>query len=619
MRAKIAIWMACALAASGCSVATDFGRFVLADDAGAGGMDSGGVDAGGVDSGGVDSGGLDAGSELDAGTDVDAAVCVPAAEVCNGSDDDCDMMVDEGGAGCVLPHATATCTAAACTVVTCDMGFDDCTGGPADGCETDLRTTAHCGACGTVCTGTEICDTSGSTSHCAATCSATPCSGMRCIDTSSDPANCGACDNACSTFHATASCAGGSCVLACNGGWGNCDMMVTTGCEAPLDTPMNCGACGNACPGRPFATASCPAMSCMWTCMAGHLDCDGAPGNGCEATAMTYYVDSDGDGWGSTPVTGCPMAGWVTRSGDCNDGNAAVSPSAREACGNGVDDNCNTTTDEGCAPNDTCGGAIDVPFNGTGRILGNFGMVAPGLDGVSCSGSGGATERDAYFVVAVPEPGAIIYLDTFGSVADTVLADEGGCPAATSSCMSGACGLSAGRIFLQVGPVPAGTGIRRRYFSVRLPAGHTPGAFRLNYEILPYPLARFEAITSGVGVATLDGTTGVMSTASAYPFCFVPSGPEDIFYWTQCPSAGRAVRIENASASCPLPWNQSLELLGPYNDTTGSLLMCSSGACPMLTTAAPDPGLYVIAVDGTSATPRAGGYRVIVTISPPLP
>ncbi|MFO0755930.1 MAG: DNRLRE domain-containing protein [Byssovorax sp.] len=55
------------------------------------------------------------------------------------------------GVSCVAPHATAACAAGTCAIGACDLGFADCNGAFADGCETDLTSTASCGACGVVC------------------------------------------------------------------------------------------------------------------------------------------------------------------------------------------------------------------------------------------------------------------------------------------------------------------------------------------------------------------------------------------------------------------------------------------------------------------------------------
>lgn len=66
-------------------------------------------------------------------------------------------------------------------------------------------------------------------------------------------------------------------------------------------------------------------------------------------TFITYYNDVDGDTFGdpSTAVSTCNGApsGYITNNSDCNDNNAAVNPNAAEIC-NGIDDNCNSLTDD---------------------------------------------------------------------------------------------------------------------------------------------------------------------------------------------------------------------------------------------------------------------------------
>lgn len=121
------------------------------------------VDAGPAPDAGapVDSGTM----PVDGGAPVDAGACVPSAEVCNGMDDDCDSMVDEGfdldadeancgacGRTCDFANATGECTAGECTISACDTGFEDCNSMGADGCEAELATDEmNCGGCGMRC------------------------------------------------------------------------------------------------------------------------------------------------------------------------------------------------------------------------------------------------------------------------------------------------------------------------------------------------------------------------------------------------------------------------------------------------------------------------------------
>ncbi len=74
-----------------------------------------------------------------------------------------------------------------------------------------------------------------------------------------------------------------------------------------------------------------------------------------------YYLDADGDGFGSTTTANfctAPSSGYSLNSTDCNDASATVYPGAPELC-NSVDDNCNGFTDEGC-PSTIAG---EEPFN----------------------------------------------------------------------------------------------------------------------------------------------------------------------------------------------------------------------------------------------------------------
>lgn len=75
-------------------------------------------------------------------------------------------------------------------------------------------------------------------------------------------------------------------------------------------------------------------------------DCDGDIDEGVQ---LTFYADTDGDGFGSptSTILACTAPpGYTGNNDDCDDANAAVNPSATEVC-NEVDDDCDGVVDEG--------------------------------------------------------------------------------------------------------------------------------------------------------------------------------------------------------------------------------------------------------------------------------
>ena len=83
--------------------------------------------------------------------------------------------------------------------------------------------------------------------------------------------------------------------------------------------------------------------------------CDGVDNNctdGDEPAATTWYLDDDGDGWGSDEATveSCvaPSEEYLNVGGDCNDLDSAVNPGEAEVC-DGVDNNCDAAIDDGAA------------------------------------------------------------------------------------------------------------------------------------------------------------------------------------------------------------------------------------------------------------------------------
>ena len=82
--------------------------------------------------------------------------------------------------------------------------------------------------------------------------------------------------------------------------------------------------------------------------MLNYSDCD--DGDSAEFPGQTWYVDSDGDGYGNPSVdqTACLRPdGYVTDATDCNDGSAGVNPGKTEICDDSnVDENCNSLADD---------------------------------------------------------------------------------------------------------------------------------------------------------------------------------------------------------------------------------------------------------------------------------
>ncbi|MBK8255919.1 MAG: hypothetical protein IPK82_25040 [Polyangiaceae bacterium] len=293
---------------------------------------------------------------------------------CNAPFDNCDGIVSNGcevntdsnvancgacGSPCVTPNGTPACSTGQCLVSACNVGFANCDGQVANGCEINTtNNVSNCGACGNVCNlanATEAC-TGGAcaVSACDAgytNCDNQPANGCE-IQTSADVNNCGACGNVCNLANATEACTSGACAIAsCNSGFGNCDNDTATGCEVNLNTSLaNCGGCGNTC-AYTNAAESCSNGSClMGACDSGWGNCDNNNANGCE-------VNLD------TTLTSC---------GSC--GNTCNLPNAAETCTGGTCQvascdmpfaNCDNNPANGCEINLTsnannCGGCGNV-------------------------------------------------------------------------------------------------------------------------------------------------------------------------------------------------------------------------------------------------------------------
>jgi len=293
-----------------------------------------------------------------------------------------------------LPNATAMCGSGVCAVGTCDATFADCDGSSVSGCETSLRTTTSCGACNVACS------RANATTSCASgTCATTACSvgfgdcdgnaANGCETNTNTAQDCGSCNTPCARANAVSNCASGTCTtLACNNGFGDCDGNVSNGCETQLNTLTHCGACNTACDlangGESCTTGSCA----LGTCSSGFGNCDFATTNGCETALNTaancntcgglcdYANSSETCATGSCVLNGC-SAGFGNC--DANDSNGCEqSLNTNAHCGG-----CNVACGQGTRCNSgVCGSGF--PYTTSNFDSGDSGIVPVGAVTLGC-------------------------------------------------------------------------------------------------------------------------------------------------------------------------------------------------------------------------------------------
>jgi len=235
--------------------------------------------------------------------DTDASVNPGATEVCDSIDNDCDGSIDEGLTTTYFPDADGD-------------GYGDSSGG-----------TDECSAPSGYTTDSSDCNDANASINPAAS---EVCDGV---------------DNDCDGYidAADSSVTGLTTYYADTDfdGYGD-PTSSTQDCSAPSGYTVNATDCDDSVYAiNPAATEICDGVD---------NDCDGAIDDADPSVTgqATWYVDTDGDSYGSsaTSTNACSQpSGYVASSTDCDDTNAAIHPAASEVC-DGFDNDCDGAIDD---------------------------------------------------------------------------------------------------------------------------------------------------------------------------------------------------------------------------------------------------------------------------------
>jgi hypothetical protein len=338
----------------------------------------------------------------------------PSPEVCNGLDDNCNGMTDEGnpggGAACGqnCPGGTVAGCVGACKagITTCTAGVLVCNGSTGPTSETCNGIDDNCNGItddvpglGDPCSGPGV----NTTGICTATLTCNPASpgsfpgGLTCTQKQGPkPEVCNGLDDNCNgVTDENVACPSGQTCMAngmCSGGGGPCDPTVGV-------------KCGLNCPGGLVANCVGACVAGSVACVNGAEVCQGSTGptpevcNGIDDDCNGKTDDNLTDSWLNPPAACCPtgnLADCMNTGGGnhckvgvsaCVNGGRVCSggvASAPEVC-NGIDDNCNGITDDVPGLGSACTSSTVKTLGPCTAAYTCNGTAGPGPNGLTCS------------------------------------------------------------------------------------------------------------------------------------------------------------------------------------------------------------------------------------------
>jgi hypothetical protein len=558
------------------------------------------------------------------------ATCDPPAEGCNGIDDNCDGRVDESNE-CVpgtMENCMTTCgttgrrtCSAMCVFGSCVPPAETCNGQD-DNCDGRVDETFTCvrgstGSCTTSCNngaGSRVCNNSCAWGSCTAP--AESCDGRdndcdsMCDETFSCCANSTGltCQTSCMTTGTrTCSAACGLSVCSpppevCNGQDDDCN----GGCDDTFTCCANrMGTCTTSC--GSMGTRTCN-PDCTWpSCNPPAETCNGLDDD-CDSNIDETFACTPGAVQSCT--TACGSTGTSTCDSACNFG---MCQPPTESC-NGVDDDCDGMTDEGCGVCGSCPGATAVAPPG-----GRFNVtLGPHSQTGSCGGAGGS---EGYLTFTLAVQSDVFIATHHAGALDTVVYLRSCTCAGTevgAACNDNADGRNTSRLQLNL---PPGT----YNLVVDTKASMVGTVVPVDVYITPtgMPSDRCGNPTFiPAGTTSLTGTTCGFTADTAPIACQFTGagGAEDRVFYFYLPTA-RVVSVSGCTATTV--YDQTLYARASCTDADqvacnddgcgGSSTSCSGGLRSSWSTTL-GPGLFYLFVDGfPDATCPCGNYGLTIT------